>query len=78
MKALDDEVKNAINSITSANKGIVVGDKTNKSVGLTLTLDVETAASTDGNQYVSTTGSNALQITEKGLYLSNVWDCGSY
>jgi len=78
IKALDDEVKNAINSITSANKGIVVGDKTNKSVGLTLTLDVETAASTDGNQYVSTTGSNALQITEKGLYLSNVWDCGSY
>lgn len=61
--ALDAEVGNALNGITSANTGIVVGTKSNKSQEITLAL---------------ASNGNALQITEKGLYLSSVWDCGSY
>ena len=40
-----------------------VGTKSNKSQKITLTL---------------ASNGNALQITENGLYLSSVWDCGSY
>ena len=61
--ALDGEVGNALNGITSANAGIVVGTKSNKSQEIILTL---------------ASNGNALQITENGLYLSSVWDCGSY
>ena len=61
--ALDAEVGNALNGITSANAGIVVGTKLNKSQEITLAL---------------ASNGNALQITENGLYLSSVWDCGSY
>lgn len=76
--ALDAEVGNALNGITSANAGIVVGTKSNKSQEITLTLD-KTTASTDAlNQYADASNGNALQITENGLYLSSVWDCGSY
>ena len=61
--ALDAEVGKALNGITSANAGIVVGTKSNKSQKITLAL---------------ASNGNALQITENGLYLSSVWDCGSY
>lgn len=76
--ALDAEVGKALNGITSANAGIVVGTKSNKSQEITLTLD-KTTASTDAlNQYADVSNGNALQITKNGLYLSSVWDCGSY
>lgn len=72
--ALDAELDEAINEITSANKAIAVGDKTNKAVELTLTLD---ATSADTVQ--TTTGTaNALAITDNGLFLSTTWDCGTY
>ena len=61
--ALDAEARNALNGITSANAGIVVGTKSNKSQKITLKL---------------APNGNALQIIDNGLYLSSVWDCGSY
>lgn len=76
--ALDAEVGNALNGITSANAGIVVGIKSNKSQKITLTLDTTTASTNTLNQYANASNGNALQITESGLYLSSVWDCGSY
>lgn len=76
--ALDAEVGKALNDITSANAGIVVGAKSGKSQKITLTLDTTTASTDILNQYANASNSNALQITEHGLYLSSVWDCGSY
>ena len=76
--ALDREVGKALNGITSANAGIVVGTISNKSQEITLTLDTTTASTDALNQYANASNGNALQITEKGLYLSSVWDCGSY
>ena len=76
--ALDAEVGKALNGITSANAGIVVGTKSNKSQEITLTLDTTTASTDALNQYANASNGNALQITESGLYLSSVWDCGSY
>lgn len=76
--ALDAEVGNALNGITSANAGIVVGTKSNKSQEITLTLDTTTASTDVLNQYANASNGNTLQITENGLYLSSVWDCGSY
>ena len=73
IKALDTEVANALNGITSANAGIVVGTKTSKSQEIELTLDNSTATT---NQ--TTTGTNALQITSSGLFLSSTWDCGTF
>lgn len=76
--ALDAEVGKALNGITSANAGIVVGTKSNKSQEITLTLDTTTASTDVLNQYANASNGNTLQITENGLYLSSVWDCGSY
>ena len=76
--ALDAEVGKVLNGITSANAGIVVGTKSNKSQEITLTLDTTTASTDAFNQYANASNGNALQITEKGLYLSSVWNCGSY
>lgn len=78
LKSTNDELANTINTITSTNNGIAVGNKSNKSVALTFTLDETTVENAANNQYVSDSGSNVLQITNYGLYLSNVWDCGSY
>lgn len=76
--ALDAEVGKALNGITSANAGIVVGTKSNKSQEITLALDTTTASTDTLNQYADASNGNALQITGNGLYLSSVWDCGSY
>lgn len=82
IKALDTEVANALNGVTGSN-AIAVSGRTNKNQTISLTLDTTTTATTEGNQYASSngqdgTGSNALQITANGLYLSNNWDCGTW
>ena len=64
----------ALESVTSGNGGIVVGAKSNHTQEITLTLDDSTA-----NTVQTGTGeNNALSITTDGLFLSNVWDCGTY
>lgn len=82
IKALDTEVANALNGVTGSN-AIAVSIRSNKNQTISLTLDTTTTATTEGNQYASSngqdgTGSNALQITSNGLYLSNNWDCGTW
>ena len=67
----------ALQSISSGNTAISVGDKTNNNQSVGLTLDNTTTAADSGSQN-KTGASNALQITTAGLYLCNVWDCGVY
>lgn len=60
--ALDAEVKNALNTVTGSD-AITVSTKASKNQTISLKL----SSATD----------NALTISS-GLYLSNVWDCGTY
>lgn len=64
----------ALESVTSANAGIAVGTKANHSQELTLTLDDSTVGT--GSELTGTY--NALTITNDGLFLSNIWDCGTF
>ena len=77
IKALDTEVANALNGVTGSD-AIGVTAKASKNQTISLTLDETTTESAAGNQYVSNIGSNVLKITSNGLYLSNVWDCGTF
>lgn len=77
IKALDTEVANALNGVTGSD-AIGVTTKAGKNQTISLTLDETTTESAAGNQYVSNTGSNVLKKTSNGLYLSNVWDCGTF
>lgn len=72
IKALDTEVADGLNSVTGSN-AITVGTKSNKDQTISLKLDYTTAAT---NQTL--TGTNALQITSDGLFLSSTWDCGTF
>lgn len=72
IKALDTEVANGLNSVTGSN-AITVGTKSNKDQTISLKLD-STTATTDQ----TLTGTNALQITSGGLFLSSTWDCGTF
>jgi len=45
---------------------------------ISLKLDETTTTSTANAQYVSENGNNVLQITNNGLYLDGVWDCGTF
>ena len=71
---LDALGTDALESVTSANAGIAVGTKSNHSQELTLTLDDSTVGT--GSELTGT--DNALTITNDGLFLSNIWDCGTY
>lgn len=64
----------ALEQVTSANAGIVVGTKANHSQELTLTLDTTTV----GTGAEKTNADNALTITDAGLFLSNTIDCGTF
>lgn len=64
----------ALESVTSTNGAIVVGDKDNHTQSLTFTLD----GTTQGNGHENTGTDNALTITDYGLFLSTTWDCGVY
>ena len=72
IKALDTEVANGLNSVTGSS-AITVGDKSGKDQTISLKLD-STTATTDQ----TLTGTNALQITSGGLFLSSTWDCGTF
>lgn len=83
VKANADEIANGLNSISASNTGVTVGAKSSKTQTVGLNLDTTSDTSTANNQYSSSqgnggSGSNVLQITANGLYLSEVWDCGTY
>lgn len=53
-------------------------DVANTGSTISLKLDETTTTSAANAQYVSETGNNVLQITNNGLYLDGVWDCGTF
>ena len=81
--ALDTELGNGLNSVSNTDHSITVGTKANKDQEISLNLDTTTTTTTANNQYSSSqgspgSGSNVLQVTQNGLYLSEVWDCGTF
>ena len=61
-----------LTSVTSNSNAILVSTKENKNQNISLKLDAETKPQGFENS------DNALTITNDGLYLSSVIDCGSY
>lgn len=59
-----------INKTTSGNTDTI-------SIKLDTTTAQATAQSNANNQYATTNG-NVLQLRDNGLYLSSIWDCGTY
>ena len=83
VKANANEIANGLNSISASNTGVTVGTKSSKTQTVGLNLDTTSNTSSDKNQYSSSqgaggSGSNVLQITANGLYLSEIWDCGTF
>ena len=77
---LDAAIKNlgdgALTSVEGGN-GINVSTKSEKKQTVSLKLDTTKDGNGDGNT-PKPAGANALTVTDNGLYLSNVWDCGEY
>lgn len=76
--ALDDELQKALKHVTGSNAistgNTTASDQANaKDQTISLKLD-STTATTDQ----TCTGTNALQITSDGLFLSSTWDCGTW
>ena len=72
LNKLQNKADGGLDSVSGSN-AINVTAKASKSQTISLILDSTTATT---NQV--TTGNNALQITSDGLFLSTVWDCGTY
>ena len=67
------------NALTSVVGSAAIGVTTKASNSQTVRLKLDTTK--DGNGDGATpkpAGANALTVTDNGLYLSNVWDCGEY
>lgn len=72
---LDTAAGNGLDSISSGNDAIAVGTKSNKDQSVSLVLADSTTADANRNA----TDDNVLSIvTGDGLYLSGLWDCGTY
>lgn len=75
LDAVEATAGTALQSVSPGNNAIGVGTKdANENQTISLVLD-QTTANTDQGL---TGSNNALQITSAGLFLSNVWDCGTY
>lgn len=74
LEALDAAAANGLDSVSSGNAAIAVGTKANKNQTISLILD----DSTVGTGIELTGNYNALSVTNDGLFLSNIWDCGQY
>lgn len=75
LDAVEATAGTALQSVSPGNNAIGVGTKdANENQTISLVLD-QTTANTD---QTLTGQNNALQITSAGLFLSNVWDCGTY
>lgn len=77
LNKLQNKADASLNSVSGSN-AIAVGTKdAKKDQQISLNLDDSTTQSDANNRYAATSG-NVLQITNDGLYLSEVWDCGVY
>lgn len=84
---LDDAIKAVDGKITTldgaalksieGSSAIGVTTKASNSQTVSLKLDNTKDGNGDGNT-PKPAGANALTVTDNGLYLSNVWDCGEY
>lgn len=64
--------------LTASNSGVTVATTTDgTTIGLNLD-EAETATGREDGAYVHEDSNNVLSIDSEGLYLSNVWDCGTY
>lgn len=65
--------------LTASNSGVTVATTTD---GTTVGLNLDEASTAPDDRedgaYVHTPSNNVLSIDSEGLYLSNVWDCGTY
>lgn len=76
IKTVADSANNALTSVVGS---AAIGVTTKASNSQTVSLKLDTTK--DGNGDGATpkpAGANALTVTDNGLYLSNVWDCGTY
>ena len=77
---LDAAIKNlGAGALTEVKGSNAIGVTTKASNSQTVSLKLDTTK--DGNGDGATpkpAGANALTVTDHGLYLSNVWDCGTY
>ncbi len=76
IKTVADSANNALTSVVGS---AAIGVTTKASNSQTVSLKLDTTK--DGNGDGTTpkpAGANALTVTDNGLYLSNVWDCGTY
>lgn len=74
IKTVEGNANNALTEVQGSN-AITVSTKAEKKQTVSLKLD----NTKDGNGATpKPAGANALTVTDNGLYLSNVWDCGEY
>lgn len=76
IKTVEGNANNALTEVQGSN-AITVSTKAEKKQTVSLKLDTTKDGNGDGAT-PKPAGANALTVTDNGLYLSNVWDCGEY
>lgn len=76
IKTVEGNANNALTEVQGSN-AITVSTKAEKKQTVSLKLDTTKDGNGDGTT-PKPAGANALTVTDNGLYLSNVWDCGEY
>ena len=76
IKTVEGNANNALTEVQGSN-AITVSTKAEKKQTVSLKLDTTKDGNGDGAT-PKPAGANALTVTDHGLYLSNVWDCGTY
>lgn len=76
IKTVEGNANNALTVVEGSN-AITVSTKAEKKQTVSLKLDNTKDGNGDGTT-PKPAGANALTVTNNGLYLSNVWDCGEY
>lgn len=76
IKTVEGNANNALTGVEGSN-AITVSTKAEKKQTVSLKLDTTKDGNGDGTT-PKPAGANALTVTDNGLYLSNVWDCGEY
>lgn len=76
IKTVEGNANNALTEVQGSN-AITVSTKAEKKQTVSLKLDTTKDGNGGGNT-PKPAGANALTVTDNGLYLSNVWDCGEY
>lgn len=73
LEALTTATSNGLDSVSSGNAAIAVGDKSDKNQSVSLVLDAST-----GDNITAGTVTDMLTITNNGLAMKDTWDCGVF